>query len=205
MSVGRVEVLVEEPSAEAALEVLLPRLLGEIPFAIHSHRGKPDLLAKLPSKLNGYAGWLPDDWRILVVVDCDAEDCRALKQSLEQVAARAGLRSRSAAGGAPPWAVVNRIAIEELEAWFFGDWPAVKAAYPRVDPGIPRKAPYRAPDRIRGGTWQALERVLQDAGYFKTGLPKIEAARAIAGHMDPATNSSPSFRAFRDAVAEMAA
>jgi hypothetical protein len=25
--------------------------------------------------------------------------------------------------------VVNRLAIEELEAWYFGDWEAVRAAY----------------------------------------------------------------------------
>jgi len=34
-------------------------------------------------------------------------------------------------------------------------------------------------------------------------LRKMEAARRIAEHMDPARNCSKSFRAFRDALSEM--
>jgi hypothetical protein len=205
VSVAQVEVLVEEPSAEAAMELLLPRILGSVPFQIHQHRGKSDLLAKLPRKLKGYASWIPADWRILVVVDRDADDCRALKLQLEREAAHAGLRTRTAAGGSPPGCVVNRIAIEELEAGFFGDWAAVRVAYPRVDASVPRQARYRAPDLIRGGTWEALERILGEAGYYGSGLPKIEVARNVARHMDPAVNTSPSFRSLRAALQELAA
>lgn len=43
----------------------------------------------------------------------------------------------------------------------------------------------------------------QDAGYFGTGLRKIEAARAVATYMDPARNRSPSFAALRAALEEM--
>ena len=34
------------------------------------------------------------------------------------------------------WQVVNRIAIEELQAWHFGDWEAARQAnpYPRAQP-----------------------------------------------------------------------
>ncbi len=45
---------------------------------------------------------------------------------------------------------------------------------------------------------------MRRAGYFGGGLRKIEAARAIARHWDPDASSSPSFRAFRDALREMA-
>lgn len=100
------------------------------------------------------------------------------------------------------YAVVNRLAIEELEAWFFGDWEAVRRAYPRVNPNVPAQARYRQPDAIRGGTWEALERVLQSAGYFASGLRKIEAARAVAAHMEPTRNASPSFQALRVALDE---
>ncbi len=205
MSVAQVEVLVEESSAEAALQLLLPRLLGEVRFQIHQHRGKSDLLAKLPGKLQGYAAWIPADWRILVVVDGDHGDCQALKGKLEREAARACLRTRTSAGGSPPWCVVNRIAIEELEAWFFGDWAAVRAAYPRIDANVPRQAGFRAPDRIRGGTWETLERLLMEAGYYAAGMPKIEVARNVAPRMDPAANTSPSFRVLRDVLQELAA
>src|SRR4051794_27932317 len=113
------ELLVEEPSMEAFLTELLPRLLGDqATFTIHTHQGKADLLAKLNARLRGYAKWLPPNTRIVVLVDRDDEDCRALKQRLEAGARAAGLQSRKS--GASPWRIVTRIAIEELEAWYFG-------------------------------------------------------------------------------------
>jgi hypothetical protein len=99
--------------------------------------------------------------------------------------------------------VINRIVIEELESWYFGDWTAVRTVYPRVAATITSQASYREPDTIKGGTWEAFERVLQKAGYFKGGLRKIEAARAIAPHMDPTRNTSRSFQIFREALLEI--
>lgn len=200
MTVSHVEFLVEEPSAEAALGELLPSVLGDVSFAIHAHRGKDDLLRKLPAKLKGYAGWLPDDHRIVVLVDCDDNHCRKLKARLEKSARDAGLKTRSS--NARRFRVVNRIAVEELEAWFFGDWDAVRAAYPRVKATIPSQTQYRKPDEIQGGTWEALEHVLQKAGYFSNGLPKIEVARSVAQHMEPKRNTSPSFGVFHSALLE---
>ena len=189
---------------EAALRTLLPRLLGELSFQVYPYQGKLDLLKRLPDRLRGYAAWLPLDHRIVVVVDRDDDDCRELKQRLEQIATGAGLQTRSQAGG-PTYQVVNRLAIEELEAWYFGDWDAVRAAYPRLSKVIPNQANYRDPDAIKGGTWEAFERVLQRAGYFQTGLRKIEAARAVASHLQPASNRSRSFCVFRDVLMEMIA
>jgi regulator of sigma D len=195
------EILVEEPSMEAALALLLARLIGEISFAIHSHQGKTDLLAKLPPKLAAYGRWIPESYRIVVVVDRDDDDCIELKQRLEAMGEAADLMTRNRAGSR--WKLLPRLAIEELEAWYFGDWQAVRAAYPRVKANVPRKAGYRDPDAIEGGTWEAFERVLQEVGYFATGLRKIEAARAIAPCMVPARNTSASFRCLRDALSEM--
>lgn len=204
MAVSHVEVLVEEPSMEAALRVLLPRVLGDLTFEVYRYQCKNELLKRLPERLQGYAAWLPDDHRIVVVADRDDDDCHELKQRLEQMAGDAGLRTRSNAGGSG-YQVVNRLAIEELEAWYFGDWGAVKAAFPRVPGTIPNQARYRDPDAIAGGTWEAFESVLQCAGYFQTGLLKIEAARAIAEHWRPEENRSRSFCVFRDVLQEMTA
>lgn len=205
MSAAHVEVLVEERSMAALLSAVLPKILGPISHAVHEHRSKSDLLARLPARLEGYRAWLPADARIVVIVDRDGDDCRTLKQKLETMAATARFTTR-ATSHAGDFAVINRIAVEELEAWYFGDWEAVRAAYPRVPATIPSQAPYRAPDAIAGGTWEAFERVLQAAGYFQTGgLRKVEAARAIAEHMVPARNGSPSFQALRKALEEMAA
>ena len=77
--------------------------------------------------------------------------------------------------------------------------------YPRVSPNVAQQAGYRDPDAVRGGTWEAFERILEKRGYFKNGLRKIEAARAIAPNIDPARNRSRSFAAFRDALAEATA
>ncbi len=202
MNAIHLEVLVEEPSMEAALDVLLAKLVPRASFEIHAYHGKSDLLAKLPARLAGYAAWITDEYRILVVVDRDVEDCRALKRQLDAAANRAGLAPRGT-GSAAKVRVISRIAIEELEAWFFGDWTAVRAAYPAVPVSVPTKAAFRDPDAIKGGTWEAFERILQKAGYFPGRLAKIEAARAIAPHMEPARNASASFRALRDALARL--
>lgn len=205
MKAEHLEILVEEPSMEAFLSGLLPRLLAErATFNTYTHQGKEDLLAKLTARMHGYAAWLPENWRIVVVIDRDDDDCGELKQRMEQAAADAGLRSRSAADE-QGWQVVTRIAIEELEAWYFGDWKAVCEQYPRVPEGIPRKAPFRNSDAIAGGTWESLERILQRAGYFAGGLRKIELARALGMRADPDSNASKSFTAFRDALLEAVA
>ncbi|HOK59076.1 MAG TPA: DUF4276 family protein [Sedimentisphaerales bacterium] len=193
------EILVEEPSMEAFLRGVLPRLLPkDRTFAIHPSQGKPDLLAKLEARLRGYAAWLPRDWRIVVVVDRDDDDCRELKQRMEQITTAVGLRSRTQSPSC--WQLVNRIVIEELEAWYFGDWDAVVHAYEKLPRTLPPK--YRHSDAIAGGTWEALEKILQRHGYFKSGLRKIEVARTIAGHFDPEKCRSRSFQCFHKAILE---
>lgn len=199
------EFLVEEPSMEAFLREMLPRLLpNDCSFEVHVFHGKSALLRKLADRLRGYSKWLPHHWRLVVMVDRDHDDCRKLKGQLEEAAAGFGLRTRSQAGN-PGWQMVSRIVVEELEAWYFGDWEAVRAAYPRVPSTIPNKPRYHDPDAISGGTWETFEHILKQHGYFPTGLGKIEAARAIAPHIEPARNRSHSFALFRDTLAEATA
>ena len=202
MSVAHIEILVEEPSMDALLQILLPKILRAITFRVRAFQCKAKLLKHLPDRLRGYRRWLPDNWRLLVIVDRDNDDCKVLKETLEKAAARAGFRTRSSSTGTT-YSVVNRLAIEELEAWYFGDWDAVRAAYKRVPKTIPEKKAYRDPDAIAGGTWEAFERILKQAGYFTTGLRKVEAARSIAPHMNILQNTSGSFRALFDALTAM--
>lgn len=195
------EVLVEEPSAQAALEELLPKLLpADASVAIHAHQGRPALLRKLPARLAAYAKMVWPDLRIVVLVDRDQEDCRQLKERLEAMAIEAGLTTKSKAGGGV-FQVVNRIAVEELEAWFFGDFEGFRMAYPRVRAGVARQTRYRDPDAIRGGTAEALGRILYRAGCLGSPeLPKISVAAAIGPHLDPARNNSRSFQCFCEGV-----
>lgn len=204
MSVAKLEILVEELSMEAALRLIVPKIIGDLSFDVYPYQCKEDLLKKLPARLKGYAAWMPKDYRIVVIVDRDDDDCEDLKQQMEKAASEAGLITRTQAKD-QLYQVVNRLAIEELEAWYFGDWEAVQAAYPGVNANIPQKAGFRDSDAVSGGTWEAFERVLHKARYFKNGLRKIEAARTVAQHMEPNRNRSKSFRAFREALSEMAA
>ena len=164
-------------------------------FGIHWFQGKSDLLDKLEDRLRSYATWLPEDWRLVVLVDRDEDSCAELKKSLEERAACAGLVTKSRSDGAS-WHVANRVVVEELEAWYFGDWEAVREVYPRVPGDISQKQGLRDPDAVRGGTWEAFERILQRHGYFQGGLRKLEAARVLGAALDPSRNRSGSFQAF---------
>ena len=196
-----IEFLVEEPSCAEALTYLVPKIIGaKATWILHAFQGKQDLLQNLPVRLKGYAKWLPEDYRIVVLVDCDADDCKKLKYKLEKIAADNGLITKTAAFGKQKFQVLNRIAIEELEAWFFGDMNALAAAYPGVSSTLGNKRSYRDPDGIAGGTWEALERVLKKAGYYQTGMAKIEVARSVAPRMEPDQNRSHCFGVFRDGL-----
>jgi len=188
---------------EALLRVVMPRVIGTVHCNFQRFGGKQALLRQLPRRLRALRRMVHPGWLILVVVDRDRDDCRHLKERLEAEARAVGLATRTSH---PPArvAIINRIVIEELEAWYFGDWSAVTAAYPRVSTNIPTRAAYRIPDAITGGTWEAFQRIMNASGYYPTGIPKIEVAQRIAPHMDPARNTSRSFRVFRDALLEAA-
>jgi Domain of unknown function (DUF4276) len=197
-----IEFLVEEPSAKEVLDVLLPQLLAHHSFDVHPFRGKSHMLRDLPGRLQGYKSW-PDEYRhIVILIDRDDDNCHDLKARLENIARDAGYTTKSSSGAHRPYEVLNRIAIEELEAWFFGDVEALHLAY-GLSPHLGERAPYRNPDNIAGGTWEALERELQHIGQFKTGLRKIEAARTIAAQMDPARNRSKSFQVFCNGLLDL--
>jgi hypothetical protein len=191
------EFLVEEPSAEAALQHIVPRITGhqhEAHFRVY--QGKQDLLKRLPDRLRAYRQWILQNRRIVVLVDEDRQDCTQIKSDLEHIARQAGFSTQSAPNAASQFQVLNRVAVEELEAWFFGDIEALATAYPRVPRTLSTRRRFRNPDAISGGTWEQLERVLNKAGYYRAGMPKIEVASRIARHMDPARNRSTSFNTF---------
>ena len=190
-----VEFLLEEPSAEAALTAILPKILvDDVTFDFHVFEGKQDLLKKLPLRLKGYRRWLPPDWRVFVLIDADRQDCLQLKGQLEKAAREAGFLTKSHPNSDGDFQIVNRLAVEELEAWFFGDVEALRKAYPNVSNTFHNRAKYRDPDAITGGTWEALERLLER--YHRDFLPKRVVAQNIAPHMEPSRNRSRSFQVF---------
>jgi len=125
---------------------------------------------------------------------------------LESAAGAAGLSTKSAPDDSGQFRVVNRIVVEELEAWFVGDVAALRAAYPGVPETLASKVRFRDPDDVPGGTWEALQRVLVTAGHYRglDRMPKIEVARRVATHMDPESNRSRSFQAFASGLLALA-
>lgn len=204
MPYTHLEVLVEERSMYVALERLLPNMVHDTTFNFHVFDGKHNLLRNLEQRLRGYASMFKT-WKgvgIIVLVDEDREDCLALKAKLETAAKKAGLGTFANPVRGKVH-VLNRIVVEELEAWFFGDPDAVIAAYPKVKPRSFSQSTLANPDAISGGTWEALERVLKRHGYHMGGLAKTACATKVAAHMDVDVNKSPSFGHFRDGLARL--
>lgn len=178
----------------------MPKILPGVEFRIRVFQGKPDLLKKLPTLLAGYAAWPGTaDSRIVVLIDRDEDDCVALRRLLDSMADHAGFTPVG-----PGRSLVNRIAVEELEAWLLGDIEAVAAAFPRIPLSTAAKSAFRDPDAIRGGTAEAFERLLKRHGYHRGGLAKVDAARAVAPYMNVESNRSRSFQVFRDGVRQFA-
>lgn len=182
-------------------EILPPVLGGKATFDIKDFGDKKTLLRDAPGRLKSYAGWMPVDWRIVVLVDEDRQDCLALKARLERMSVEARMTTRSV--DPENFRILNRIVVEELEAWLFGDPDALRAAYPGVSATLEEKAAFRVPDAIGGGTWEALERVLQEAGHYRAGIAKRRVAIDVARHFAPHRNRSQSFQTFWGALTEM--
>ena len=202
MRFQHLEFLLEEPSIEEALKILLPKIIqSETTFRLHPFQGKTNLLSNLPSRLRAYRSYLAPQTGVIILRDEDrAPDCKQLKAEIESIVLGVGFYSKSSPAPDGSFQVITRLCVEELESWFFGDVPAVCAAYPGVPSTLGSKKGYRDPDAIKGGTWEALERVLKRAGHHRGGLAKMQAARDIAAQMNVESNTSGSFQLLRDTL-----
>ena len=125
----------EEASAKAAFQGLLPRILpADITVTYVVFEGKPDLEKQLGRKLRGWC--TRNNTSFLVLLDQDSEDCKAVKKRLRTICSEAG----------KPDTVVS-IACHELESWYFGDLEAVAQglSIPKLEKQA-FKAKYRTPD-----------------------------------------------------------
>lgn len=214
------EFLVEDASGKILLESVVETILGangaEHTYRIFSYKGigripkgmtgRIDvrariLLDRLPALLRGYGKSLQSmgkEAAVVVVVDLDTRDCKALKGELLDVLAACK----------PPPQALFRIAIEEMEAWLLGDRDAILTAYP--------KAKERVLDRYQQdsicGTWELLAdavhkggaRALKKQGWPAPGRAKCEWAKRIGPLLDVEGNQSKSFQVFRDGVRNLA-
>jgi hypothetical protein len=173
------EFLVEDQSGKVLLKKLIPRILGEQgqphTWNLHSYKGigripqnlnhqadpsKRILLDRLPQILKGY-GQTPGYDAVVVVLDSDRRNCQEFLQELKDL-----LRNSQ-----PAPQTLFRLAIEEIEAWYFGDRTALLKAYPKAKKGILEK--YKQ-DSICG-TWELLANAIHAGG--SAALPNF----ALAG------------------------
>lgn len=178
--------LLEEPSASALLESLLPRFLdGRITPRLIPFEGKQDLESQLVRRIRGYQNPCA---RFVVVRDQDSHsDCVALKQRLSDLCAQSGKST----------ACLVRIACTELETFYLADLRAVEIAL-NVQ-GIARSQmnkKFRAPDRL--GSPSRELRALTGGQY-----QKVAGSREIGKHLDLSNVRSPSFRAFLSGIRKM--
>ncbi len=212
------EVLVEDLSGKKALDILIPKIIGDQhTFRVIEYRGighipknlksstdasKRILLDQLIRLLRGYgetfAGY-PENYSAAVIVICDLDDkcLKVFRQELFTVLNACNPRPETQ----------FCIAIEEGEAWLLGDIPAIKTAYPNARDNVLNGY---TNDAICG-TWELLADAifqcgvtgLKRKGWRAVGREKSIWATNIAPNMDVKNNKSPSFCYFRQKIQEL--
>jgi hypothetical protein len=209
------EILVEDLSGKKALDILVPRIIGDQDtFRVHPYKGvgpipkdmkdaadpsKRILLTNLPKLLKGYGrtfqGYSPD-YRAAVILVCDLDN-KKLNSFLAELAAILNACH-------PKPETYFCIAIEEGEAWFLGDIRAIKSAYPSADDDV---LDSYVNDSICG-TWEKLadavypggSKALSKKGWQTAGAEKARWAEEISPRMNAENNASASFCFFRDKI-----
>ncbi|MEO0407712.1 MAG: DUF4276 family protein [Cyanobacteria bacterium P01_A01_bin.135] len=168
----------EELSAKAMLEGLLPRLLPENVHPIYVvFEGKTDLEKRLPGKLQS---WQNPNSIFVVLRDQDSGNCIEIKQTLQTICTQAG----------KPDSLI-RIACRELESWYLGDLEAIEQGLniPGFSRQYQNKSKFRNPDRLNNAA-EELSKIT------KHKYQKISGSRKIGKCLGNRRNKSCSFVAF---------
>lgn len=210
------EILVEGTSDKTALWPLMSKILGDRgapqTWCIRKHQGKgkisdnpalpPDpknktLLHNLCSKLRAYGNEQRDDLVVIVVIDLDDYgDCKKLKEELLALLKYCPNRPKC----------LFRIAIEEIEAWYFGDRNAILQAYPKAKKSIldnyVQDSVCNTWEKLADAIYSGGSQALTDKGRrnYRVLQQKNEWANEISQNIDVENNVSPSFQYFRDGI-----
>ena len=75
------EFLLEGESDQVVLEAILPKILPPgVTYDCHPFLSKQNLIKKLPERLRGYRSRLRSDWKIVILIDNDSQDCKELRK-----------------------------------------------------------------------------------------------------------------------------
>lgn len=197
----RIAIFLEEESAQTVIDRLSTEIFreGNTRLEFYKIAIKPftrKMTQTLKARLRAFQGMIEDGHRvgIIILIDQDEENCEKLKKKLETIVQDSGLKTKSNARG-QRFNVVNRIAVKELESWYFGDWQALMEAYPRLKCNTLQRIS-RAPEMVLGGTKERLYKLLEKAGYSKENTMQVEIAEKVSDCMYPDRNTSRSFNAF---------
>lgn len=178
--------LLEEESAKAMLESLLPRILHpSITPRLIAFDGKQDLEKQVARRIRFYRN---SNARFLVLRDQDSfTDCKRLKAALQQIVETSGKSSQS----------MVRIACHELETFYIGDLRAVEQALNIPSLAMRQQvAKFRAPDRLANPSEELKK--LTSSRY-----QKVSGSRAIGGKLDLDNKRSISFSHLIDGIQKM--
>lgn len=169
--------LLEEESAKAMLEGLLPRILNaQIGFRCIPFEGKQDLEKQLVKRIRGYQN---PHARFIVLRDQDSQpDCRVLKQNLLDKCRESGKVEST----------LVRLACRELETIYLADLAAVESGLNLT--GLQKqqkKQKFRQPDLLGSPSVELVR-------LTKNTYQKISGSRKIGKFLDPENTRSPSFR-----------
>lgn len=176
----------EEPSAKAMLETLLPRMLDQsitvrcVPF-----EGKQDLEKQLTRKIRAYQNQRA---RFIVLRDQDSHpDCSAVKQRLLDLCEASGKADHC----------LVRIACRELETFYLADLAAVEQGLTLKGlSGLQPSRKFKSPDQL-GSPSHELKTLTKGA------YEKVAGSRAIGRYLGVDNARSPSFRNLIGAIRRM--
>ena len=179
--------LLEEDSAKALLESLLPRLLADdYPCRLIAFEGKQDLEKQMIKRIRGYQN---PEARFIVLRDQDSyPDCKKVKATLMRRCRESGKAAHC----------LVRIACTELETFYLADLEAVEAALEMkglVRHQAARK--FRTPDALASPSKEL--RTITGNRY-----EKVSGSRAIGSHLKLQNDRSPSFRNLISGIQRMA-
>lgn len=172
--------LLEEPSARAMLEGVVPRLISaDVTVTYLTFQGKQDLENNIERKIRL---WQKPASAFIVMRDQDSAVCTDIKQRLLTICARAGQKI-----------LLVRIACHELESFYLGDLSAVEEVYQIPMPNQQNRK-YRVPDALANSA-EELKKITH--GRYQ----KIDGSRQIGALLKlDGSNCSHSFNVLCDGI-----